>query len=969
MTQGSYVPLIVGRSTKGWRRIGSMLRREKLLIASLSISSSIVILNMLYIDSFVLGCLSSTIFFVSIGLICGKLLYNEDPLTLKVVKGFFTILVILTLIGTTALYLDLFNEFVSAVIVAVVAIVFLVYFLLRSPSLLLSAKSTRTEGAQGIKRNSQIVVVALFGFTILLSFLVLLSSRTGEPMFSVWHTIPRMFVPLVFLSTLLLVSFISFKRNSSVHLVLVVVQFFLFVSLYYIVWYPSTAGDPLDQLGAARLLARTGSIHGKSYLISTSQWLNLLRYQGFLVLDVLLARMISFDIYWVHNISFPLLWAVILPLSAYETTCYLVNKSTREFPRESVLAAFSAAFLVSSLIIWGAVQTPNTLGFLLLFFSLPILFHWLVAGGRRLFGIVVMISVATFFVHPMPGILLVVFLFAAVVLREVKATLAKVAILVSLLPLYPLSFLLGSRSLFLPLNLFSVEAVFEFEKTIVTIPFIIALIGFFFFIRRRSSNPLAGTLSTSLLIIIFLEYFITKSSMEGLPLGAGRILTISDFLLVPFIGICFNSLLEMMANQRFGQMCIVENRSRMKVFVNQRLFLAVALCMLVSLQSGVTLYYAYPHEGLGIGPAEYEIEAIYYINSTAPTRFTVISDTYFANLAGGLLGEDYLYGRFGLSAWTYRLQQLYLKMVRQPSLDVFKEALDFAGADAAYFVLPIRESNFEDVLERTSEILPVERVFGDEKLYVFKYPPPIFEGLGPKISVMYDNETLIEEVESKFAYMSKSDVNYAVVLSGHTTYNVTNFPRHWAFQSLTINGSPSTLDASSDVNAYIVESGLNQEDIVELKWSANDFYTDCGWKEDSFRSGWEPYKYAFPIEPTILRDGNILSMSWDFTLDGPQDYYYAKHVSISTNDYRYIMIKWRSTGPIAIAHVFYESGGQTIVPLGSESRQWIVTIAQLQPGMTITDVMVGISNLRRMDISGLQSLYVDYIMICNKATL
>ena len=94
-----------------------------------------------------------------------------------------------------------------------------------------------------------------------------------------------------------------------------------------------------------------------------------------------------------------------------------------------------------------------------------------------------------------------------------------------------------------------------------------------------------------------------------------------------------------------------------------------------------------------------------------------------------------------------------------------------------------------------------------------------------------------------------------------------------------------------------------------------------------------------------------------------------KSANVSTSDYDYVVVKWRATGRIAVVTVYFDYGSQEIVLLGSESSDWTVTIVKLQSGLNITSVMVGVSNLRLpRDVSGELVVYIDYLLICTKAT-
>lgn len=952
------------------------LKKPRLLVVFLIVSCVVMILNTFFVTSPILGLLSSLVFFASIGLACGEVFFDQEPLVMKAGKGLSIILMIFTVTGSLALYFNAFNLSVSMILVLLVTLLFSALLLRKKHSISdipKSMKETTPKLQLGIELFFSVLLAAIIGA----SFYVLLGSRTGEPMFSVWYTIPvAKFLFLVFISTIMLICLIFFGRNSFWNLILVISLSILFVSLYYLVWYPSLYGDPLDQLGIARYAVRTGGIYGREYLLSHGYWTDIVKYRGYSSLVALLTRLFNFDVYWVHNISIPILWAFILPLSTYDITCVLISKPSSTYPKEAILAAFFGAFFFSDLIRWGASPTPNTLSFLFLFFTLSIMLRWVTTGGKALLGFATLGSAASFMVHPMPGIFALGFLFSAVIFRKVKWASLKIVAIASSIFLYPLALGYGSQSELQ--NLFSIQNFIEFEKTLITIPLIIGAVGFFLFLRHKNANRGGASLLFAFYALVVVEYYITKFGMVTVLYGATRILVISDFLLIPFLGFGCGSLLEAAAESKKLQKTVASKMSNVKSSINVKTVAAIALFLLISLQSAVTLYQAYPENEVELAPTAYEIDAVYHINSTAARRFVVLSDTLFANLATGLLGEDYTYigiesgGAFGVSDWSYTIQQLYLEMVNEPSIDVLKEALDVAYSKVAYFVVSVRSPDFNRVVFEASQIMEVEKVFGGDKLYVFKYPTPTFEGSGPKVTVIYDDETT-EEVESKFSYTVKSTVTYSVSLKGHTSYMVTYYPKNWVFKSITVNWRPTAFDNISDINSFLFIEGLKSTDLVDILWLANDNYPVVGWKEDSFMSGWA-FSEIWQIEPKNFSDGNILSLSGNFTpgkyQDPYQDFYYAKGVSVSTDDYPYMIVRWKSTGPVAVVYAYFGELGtapnQEIVAFNSYSRDWTVTFVELEPGRKITYVMVGVTNLRRTNISGTQTLYVDYILICNK---
>jgi len=267
-------------------------------------------------------------------------------------------------------------------------------------------------------------------------------------------------------------------------------------------------------------------------------------------------------------------------------------------------------------------------------------------------------------------------------------------------------------------------------------------------------------------------------------------------------------------------------------------------------------------------------------------------------------------------------------------------------------------------------VLEANRTFGEGKLTLFRYmssTAPI-TGNGPNVKVSSDGGWFTD-VQTEYKYFSKSSVKYLAKLSGHSSYNVTDYPAYWTFLDLTVDGTSKRFDDSSDINTFIYVSGLGPENAVEVVWQANDHYPNAGWKEDSFRSGWDTYPgyAASNLSSTVTKNGNLLSISGDFLTEGEYMWYYQskRANNISTDIFPYVLVRWRTTAPIASVIVAYTDGVEAqVVPYGSDSGDWSVTIVRLEPNKEIAWIIVGVTNLPNFEAMGLQTLDVDYILIC-----
>jgi len=185
-----------------------------------------------------------------------------------------------------------------------------------------------------------------------------------------------------------------------------------------------------------------------------------------------------------------------------------------------------------------------------------------------------------------------------------------------------------------------------------------------------------------------------------------------------------------------------------------------------------------------------------------------------------------------------------------------------------------------------------------------------------------------------------------------------------------VNNESRHFDDSSDINTFVYIKGLQSSDVLTVKWLFNGRFTKVGWKEDSFKrlDRWRTHDlYKGTMMPSISSDGNVLRMSYSFTPNTYWYYYYVTSVSISTNDYPYLLMRWKSDQPVAAAAVYFEVGGvQEIIPVGSQSMNWNTVVVPLPSNSAVSIVMIGISNVKNMKLAGPATMQIDYILFSSK---
>jgi len=956
-----------------WHKSFLKKKSKQIRLFILLAFSAVLVANSLILNSPLMGTIASIGFLSFTCLAVGEVLYSGENLFFKCLFGLATFLLLLAVSGFGLMLIGMFSKILSLGFLVAMGVFFGIIALKGERGQVQNLPESSSV-SRGDKRNVLIsyIMILVFLCYVVVAFRFLLLARTDEGGASVWLGVSPLFIPAFAVVSLILALILFFTPvNDSLKLVLLILYTFLAHSLFLIVWYPSRYGDPLVQLGTARYTARTGAIYAYGWLTSNFMIVPLISYRAQFALVIFLERMLTIDIYWVDVFFVPLLWSIFMPSLGYKIGELLTMKKSRAF---ALLTALSIG-LFSSLILWGTVSVPNSLGFIFFFLSTVLLLKWMSHGGKWNWFLSVLAVGVTILAHPQPGIFALMLFFWGNVVQRSSHRILKIGSLLLAFTLYPVVLYFDGAS-FAALGLFVLENFLSFQSEITTILLVFGLVGLVLGVRGKYINLKVALTVFAFYLTILFEYYLTKFGMTNVPYGPQRILVMGDLLLVPFVALGLLAMADVLRRalaKGKGDVSFGLSSKKVKLNLNSRLIALALISLFVSAQATSALYMAYPHkEAVNQQPAAYMIEAVEYINADAPTRYVVLCDPIISSVAIGFLGIDYgwnasVRGVFGQPEWTYPSVSMYWDMTKSPSISIMQQAMDFFHATLSYFVVWVGHPGFDEIVRQTSEILPVNRVFGDGKLYIFKYPLPVEEQIGPAVKVIFDDGNSTAYVETRLTYMFETEINSTLTLSGHISYNITEYPMHWVFLDLSVNNVSRSFDDVSDINSFVYVKGLKPDDVLIVKWRWNRKYPIAVWKEDSFKKGWQTHNvYIGTIVPTIVADGNILNMSYSFTAGPYSYYYYVKTVDVSTSGNQSIVVRWKSSGPIAVVAYYYELGlgsGVEIVPVGSESIDWTVTVVELPKNVRVTYVMVGISNLKARNISGVQTLSVDYILI------
>lgn len=828
-----------------------------------------------------------------------------------------------------------------------------------------------------------------------LQIIFLLQSRTSLPD-RVWVTMNPWVMVLFFVNTALLVALMFTAEKWQVKLLLIVGHSILAHMFFVLVFDVGYGWDQFITLGITRrLFDESAWPQNIAFSLHTPGSLLVKVYRvlaGTLapVLSTTLSRMFGVDVLWGHLLLVPLLWGIFVPIIAYRITEIVTGKQK--------LALFSGLLTLTgpSLILWGAVSTSNSLGFALFFFAIYLIIDYLVSDRKILWAALGVF--VTVLAHLMVGIIASSLFLLAFTLKRSRGIkrekrrkiFLSLAFLVCLgiLPLF-----LSLGWLFYPIRTgvtFTLEPLLSLPPFDAVMMFLVGaygdytlkeaivygalpLLGLSGLIYVNKSRRFAHKRMVNLFlllsfVLISLEYLMAKCFMLYTGFGKERLWILRDLISIPLASTLIYNAMEILAN--LLPKGIASRNISFKGFSSasfKRIASKTTTVLLVSGLIASSVYIGYPTSRRSRWLAAHELEAAKFIDSTTDVPYVVVCYQAF-KVAGytavGFSNPLAYYAPTYDYGWN---AELISKVSEGSAAEAMIEAAAINNASIAFFVTnPSREVGADSMISLLSQRpgFELSGIFGDE-VYVFRYVVPlerVVKGIGPSV-YLFSHEEYVNTTFTADAVTYEAE--FEVSLNGSNRYELTNWPNHWSFESI----SPGPVSRYIDANLWI---NFTARENVEynVSWTANLLYQDVGWKDDSFLTGWTRYKAApldFREETTMQTDGDVLTITGNFEKGSRQYYWIWKPVDVSTDLYSYVLVRWRSTGTCAIAWAYYMGGkvwNQRILTYGSYNPDWTTTVVRLQEGAILTDLMIGLDD-SGADAEGSLSAYFDFVMVAN----
>lgn len=603
----------------------------------------------------------------------------------------------------------------------------------------------------------------LYLFLVTLAFYLLFLSRTGEA-HTVWEVLHPAFIPVFFVGTSLLITIILTSEKATYKLLLIIVHSVLAHSFFSIIFPGGDLSGQQMVFGKIRLVYDNAILHGwPPWPVEPiqSQVFQFFRGENFqAALSVVFARMFSIDILWTHLLFIPVLWGVFTPVAVYLTANVLTKNDKVSILASVLFSAFPYATY------FGAISVPNSLGFIILFFSLFFMLKYLSSDDSKTTFLMVAFTFAAFLAHYLTGIISLSLLLLTIGFKAnrnskpssatAKLSMASSFIVsASVLPLslvYLRFFRPGTGTLFtfdkfydkpleeiVGLFLFG-ELTYGFDiQTILLVALgpTLAFASMAYQMYRSRKTP-TGRVQTPLyflfsaFLMMMIDYRILKLFMEGLPLNEERLWVFRDFIAAPFVAltICavissLKSFLEAKSPRKAAGLS-VKSLSKGNVLRVVSIFLVFNVFVSIFLGGWTTLSLsaAYP-EVAPLQTTWYELEAVKYIEDNTKEKYVVIGDiwTIFAGerIVGIMNPRAYYFAEYNNTGYS-----LFVSMRREPSPQWMLLAMNLTNTAVAYFIVTEPRLGIEEFATVVSNALQngqltVAGVFGAGKLYVFAY--------------------------------------------------------------------------------------------------------------------------------------------------------------------------------------------------------------------------------------------------------
>ncbi|MFA6254778.1 MAG: hypothetical protein WC675_01940 [Patescibacteria group bacterium] len=676
----------------------------------------VLIFNFLNWSNQIIGLGFGLIYLLFYSFIFGSIFINKKGW--QIIFGLLFLFALIAVLGAVAIYFYELNDYLFILLILLIPLILVTPYYLVQPKEKFSLKKTIKKYLdkfdQRREPKTNFILVIAYLALISLAFAFLIKGQTTESIQAPWQVVSSKFLPVYFLSSFVLLTYLFRSRRTKLPLILLVIHTFLSSTVALLVYKIGYGFDPFIHQATERIIAQTGTI-----------WPKPLYYLGQYAIVVFFHKLTTLDIALIDRILVPSLFSLFLPTIIFYTFSHWVEKKFALILALAVLVIPYSGFIMTA---------PQNLANLI--FILTIILSLLYYKNQISPIILYLLTLATIAIHPMAGIPLLIAVFLLNLFKFLYTSYIKylslyffsALVFVIFLPLAFISngstlnlkpvFKLSDFKWFgwidkfdLPLNL-----VYLVNANKIILASLIIIIGLVYLAKNKLLKNNAGYLMAALIIVVdfvITKYFLAFPDLQDYDKNffVARLAIIAFYILLPFflLGLYFIS----------------------KKLYQHDFYTRLLLILVLAGSLTISLYLSYPRLNQ-YEPAKFfsvsasDIKAVDFIEKSAAPNHLVLAN----QMIGVTAIKEFGFKKYYNNQFYYSMPmgsprtfyEYYLEMIYQGAKrETMEKAMNEAGVTEAYFVLNQYWNNSTKIAKQATESADKIYDIDNGKIYIFKY--------------------------------------------------------------------------------------------------------------------------------------------------------------------------------------------------------------------------------------------------------
>ncbi|MFC1598736.1 hypothetical protein ACFL2U_01885 [Patescibacteria group bacterium] len=662
------------------------------------------LLNINWLNSFILGIITSFLYFIVFGFLLGQYIFAKQKTLFKLIIGSFSLLAVYSLIGAIIYYFYQLN----------LVVVDILFILISGLIIYLNFKHTQELHIK-IKipkfTLNNIILIVSYLILFFISLYILWQAQTTEAINSPWQVIPSSFIIIYFIASINLL-LLLIKNKNIVSTILVSFHFFLTTSIALIIYKLGYGFDPFIHQATEQTIFQQGFILPKPFY-----------YLGQYSLVIILSHLVQLSTELIDKLLLPVILSIFLPYTIYQSLY-----SSFKWPKK-ICRILTLSFLMLPFGLF-LVTTPQALANI--FIIITLFLSFLYFKQKIPFYYLIILGLSSLFIHALAGLPIIIYLIITKLIASQFKFKNLILIAFSILSslILPLALIFNSFiSIYkvqinqINLNLiklpeilhkqfnYFLDIAYLYQYLVYGILFTIALIVFFYLLKQKKLKIFLGTYLLFIILItnsillkfIKLAYIIDYEQLEF----SSRIFQISFYFLLPPIIYAFYILLSIALQIR-----------------TYRCFILFIIPLILT----CSIYLSYPRyddydNSKFINISQDDFDIVNFIDKESQTQYIVLANQMTSAAALKTFGFVNYYNNHyfypiptGGQLYSYFEKMLY----QSPNKETILEAMNITGVATAYFILPQDWHQAEIIIEKAKK--EADKIYQlNEKYYIFKY--------------------------------------------------------------------------------------------------------------------------------------------------------------------------------------------------------------------------------------------------------